>query len=329
MNESVSAEIHLELAKARRFLIVSHIRPDGDAVGSVLGLGLSLQAAGKEAQMVLSDGIPSALRYLDGVDQVAARPMGDFDLTIVLDASDLLRTGETLPRTSSHNGSSQTVMPDINIDHHVTNLGFARLNLVDTTAVATAEILAGLLPRWKLPVTQAMASALLTGILTDTLGFRTSNMTPQAMRVAASLMEAGANLPDLYRRSLGERSFEAARYWGMGLIKLHREDSLVWTTLTLSDRKAVEYPGRDDADLINILSNIKDTAVALVFIEQNHGHVKVSWRAQPWIDVSQVALYFGGGGHKAASGAELEGSLEEVQNKVLEATRALLVGSSL
>jgi phosphoesterase RecJ-like protein len=151
-------------------------------------------------------------------------------------------------------------------------------------------------------------------------------MTSRAMRVSADLMDAGAELPDLYRRSLSERSYEAARYWGMGLGKLQREDSLVWATLTTADRKAVEYPGRDDADLINVLSSIKDANVALVFVEQNHNRVKVSWRAQPGFDVSQVALSFGGGGHKAASGAEVEGTLAEVQEKVLKATRALFNG---
>jgi phosphoesterase RecJ-like protein len=112
----------------------------------------------------------------------------------------------------------------------------------------------------------------------------------------------------------------------MGLSKLQRENTLIWATLTVADRKEVEYPGRDDADLINVLSTIKEADIVLVFVEQNHRRVKVSWRAQPGFDVSQVALGFGGGGHKAASGAEVDGTLDEVQTRVLKATRAILNG---
>ncbi len=311
-------EMRQKIRDARRVLVVSHIRPDGDAVGSLIGLGLSLEAVGKEVQMVLSDGVPADFRSLDGSDRVVTRPSGDFDLFIVLDCSDMIRAGQAF-----NNGDLRYAVPDLNIDHHVTNLRFARVNWLEVEAVATSEILARILPGLGLPILLPVASALLTGIITDTLGFRTSNMTPRAMRVAAKLMESGADLPELYRRSLGERSFEAARYWGVGLSKLQREDSIVWATLTQADRKAVEYPGRDDADLINVLSSIKDAQVALVFVEQNHKHVKVSWRSRRDVDVSQVALRFGGGGHKAASGAELEGTLEEIEQKVLEATRAL------
>jgi phosphoesterase RecJ-like protein len=137
-------------------------------------------------------------------------------------------------------------------------------------------------------------------------------------------VDAGADIPELYNRALVQRSFQAGRYWGAGLSKLQRDDGVVWTSLTLDDRRLAEYPGRDDADLINIVSAINGAQVALVFIEQSGGKVKVSWRSQPGVDVSGVAVSFGGGGHMAAAGAEIEGKLEEVQKSVLHATRALL-----
>jgi phosphoesterase RecJ-like protein len=235
-----------------------------------------------------------------------------------VDSSDLPRVGEAL------NGYN---IPDLNIDHHITNVNFARLNLVQPEAAATAEMLVEFLPLWSLPLTQPVVSALLSGILTDTLGFRTANVTPKTLRIAADLMEAGGNLHELYRHTLLQRSLQAARYWGTGLSKIQRDGRLVWTTLTLADRRAAEYPGRDDADLINIVSSINEADISLVFIEQNRGHVKVSWRSQPEFDVSQLALRFGGGGHKAAAGADVAGTLEEVQEIVLKATRSLLGGS--
>jgi phosphoesterase RecJ-like protein len=166
---------------------------------------------------------------------------------------------------------------------------------------------------------------LLNGIITDTLGFRTINMTPQVLHTAARLMEAGADLPTLYYNALHKRSFITARLWGVGLSKLKQEGPIVWTSLTRQDRQSVGYPGRDDGDLINLVSSIEEAAVAMIFVEQSNGTVKVSFRSQSGVDVSRVAQSFGGGGHKAAAGAQIEGPLEDVQNRVLQATRALFI----
>jgi bifunctional oligoribonuclease and PAP phosphatase NrnA len=314
MNKAWINTVSHKFQTAEKILIVSHIRPDGDAIGSVLGLGLSLQLTGKQVQMILSDGVPQSFRHLPGVDQLKQHAEGEFDLICVLDCSDLQRTGNAL------NGYSQ---PDINIDHHITNLNFAHLNLVDTQAVATAEILAELILALDLPMAPSVAAALLTGLITDTIGFRTSNVGPDTLRLAASLMERGANLPELYRLALITRSFEAARFWGAGLSTLEREGRMVWATLTQADRKAVGYSGRDDADLVTVLASIEGADIALIFVEQPDNHVKVSWRAQPGFDVSQIALQFGGGGHPPASGADIAGNLAEVQASVLAATRSL------
>jgi len=107
------------------------------------------------------------------------------------------------------------------------------------------------------------------------------------------------------------------------------EDRLLWATLTLEDRKSVNYPGRDDADLINLLASIKGVDIALIFIEQTNGSVKVSWRARSGFDVSKIAFRFGGGGHKPAAGADIEGDLEDIKYEVLEATRTLLNRSAI
>jgi phosphoesterase RecJ-like protein len=114
------------------------------------------------------------------------------------------------------------------------------------------------------------------------------------------------------------------RLWGSGLNNLERNGPLVWTSLSLADRLAAGYPGRDDADLVNVLSSINGALISIIFVEQPNGSVKVSWRAQQGVDISQIALQFGGGGHPAAAGAELDGSLESVRNKVLEETYKLL-----
>jgi phosphoesterase RecJ-like protein len=317
LDKSLLRQVVDRLRAAQRILVVCHIRPDGDAIGSLLGMGLALRSAGKQVEMVCEDGVPSDCRNLEGASDVRRQPQGDFDLICVVDASDLARTGAVLQGRAP---------VDVNIDHHPTNLNFATLNLVDVQAVATAEIIADLLAQWGLEITPPIAAALMTGLVTDTIGFRTANVKPSTLRLAASLMEHGADLPALYRRTLVDRSFEAVRLWGAGLSRLERNGGLLWTTLTLEDRKAAQYPGRDDADLINLLSAVEGADISMVFIEQSNGRVKVSWRAQPGFDVSNIAASLGGGGHAAAAGAEIQGSLPEVQAAILELTRPLLNG---
>jgi phosphoesterase RecJ-like protein len=303
-----------KIEASSRILLVSHLRPDGDAVGSLLGLGLVLADAGKAIQMVLEDGVPGTFRGMEGADQIDKEPDGIFDCAVVLDCSDLLRTGSAL---EDHG------RPQINIDHHPTNLGFAEHNLVIESACSTTEIVYDLVRAADVPISEPAAEALLTGLVTDTIGFQTPNITPRALRTAAALMEYGPNLSAIYRQTLIERSFEAFRYWGSGLSTLQRENGLVWAVLSMADRRAVGYRGSDDADLINQLSAIQGSKVRIIFIEQSPSEVKVSWRSQPGFDVSGIARSFGGGGHRTAAGATVTGTLEEVQHKVLRASREL------
>jgi len=311
-NTSSLPAIAESIAQAENILLVSHIRPDGDAIGSLLGLGWALEAAGKRVQMVMGDGVPKALAFLPGSERIQKSIAAPYDLSILLDCSELSRAGDVL---------SKEKRPDINIDHHPTNDYFAGINLVIPEAVATAEILARTLPDLGLAIPPESASALLTGLLTDTLGLRTPNMHPEVLRLAATLMEHGADLPALYFQAMVQRDFLAVRLWGAGLSRLQRDGRIVWTSLTLEDKAYVQYSGHDDADLINVLSSIAETDIAFILVEQSHDKVKISWRSRDGIDISQLATSFGGGGHKNAAGAEVNGSLSEVEEQVRTATQ--------
>ncbi|MFN8413804.1 MAG: DHH family phosphoesterase [Anaerolineales bacterium] len=316
MNHELIGDIKSRLAAAKQIVIVSHVRPDGDAIGSLLGLGLALREAGKSVQMVLVDGVPSSFKYLEGSDTIVREPSGDHDTFITVDCADFKRTGKFFENFGQ---------PDINIDHHKTNEKFGKLNLIEAEEVATAAILTKYLPAWGFKISQPVASALLTGILTDTLGFRTSNTTPEALRQVATLMETGVDMPSIYMRALVSKTFHAAKYWGAGLSSLESKHGIVWGTLTLKDRKTSGYSGNDDADLINMISSIDGNKVGMVFVEQGDNHVKISWRAlENGIDVSSIAKHFKGGGHAAAAGADIEGSLSEIQKDVLKVTREML-----
>lgn len=315
-----------DLQTARRILdsaptvaVLTHERPDGDAVGSMLALTLGLQAAGRNAVPVLAEGLPGRFRFLPGADRVQkSLPTGPAVL-VAVDCADIRRVSASLgdpPRTI-----------DLNIDHHPTNTLFARWNWVDDKAAASAEILADLLPRWGLRVDRDVATNLMAGIVTDTLGFRTPSVTPDVLRTAADLLEAGVPLPDLYRRTLMGRSVSAARYWGAALVRIQRDGELLWTSLTEEDRRQAGYHGADDADLVNLLTTIEGASLVVLFVEQDAQRTKVSWRALPGLNVAELATAFGGGGHELASGATLDGSLEEVQGRVLASARQALVSA--
>jgi phosphoesterase RecJ-like protein len=316
VDHQITGEIKNRLAVAKKIVIASHVRPDGDAIGSLLGLGLALRDAGKSVQMILVDGVPSSFKYLEGSELIQKEPDKDHDTFITVDCADFKRVGKAFENFGQ---------PDINIDHHVTNEKFGKLNLIEADEVATAAILTNHLPEWGLKITKPIAAALLTGVITDTLGFRTSNTTPESLRQAATLMESGVDMPEIYMRALVRKTFPAAKYWGAGLSSLESKHGIVWGTLTVADRKSAGYGGNDDADLINMISAIDGNKVGMVFVEQNNNHVKISWRAlAPGVDVSPVAKHFQGGGHAAAAGADIEGSLSEVQKEVLKKTRELL-----
>lgn len=316
MNTELTGAIKDRLAAAKNIVVASHVRPDGDAIGALLGLGLALRDAGKSVQMALADGAPASFKYLEGSELVQKEVVGEHDTFITVDCADFKRTGKIFQNFGQ---------PDINIDHHKTNEKFGKLNLIEADEVATSAILAKYLPEWGLKITQPVAAALLTGVITDTLGFRTSGTTAESLRQAATLMETGVNMSEIYMNALVYKSYPAARYWGAGLSSLQSENGIVWGTLTLADRKSAGYTGNDDADLINMISAIDGNKVGMIFVEQSNHTVKVSWRAiDPSVDVSPVAKHFKGGGHAAAAGADIPGALGEIQPEVLKKTRELL-----
>ncbi len=319
MNKEKLAEARKAIEEAESILIASHVGPDGDALCSTLGLGLALMAKGKEVQMVMSDGAPEGFEHLEGVDKIQRKSKGLVDLVIAVDCGDEERLGNSIKKQHG---------VDINIDHHMTNTNYGTLNLVDAESVASCAQIAEYMLDLDLEFSPGIVDILLTGMITDTLGFRTSNMNGDALRIGADLLDRGANIQVLYELALMRRSFEAMRYWGSGLQKLEREKGLIWSSLTPEDRKKADYKKTDDADLINSLASTEGAKITVLFIQQNDKkQVKVSWRSRGDYDVATLAASFGGGGHRAASGATVDGSLEEVKKRILKASHAVLNGA--
>ena len=289
--------------------VITHERPDGDAIGSMLALTLALQARGKQVWPVLAGGLPEKWHFLPGADQVLSELPAGNHLNVTVDAADIRRLG-----------SIEVSEVDLNFDHHPSNTQFGKVNLVDPEAAATTTVLYRLFPELRLAIDVDVASNLLVGLITDTLGFRTSSVTPEALRIAAELIEHGADSSVLYQKALVGRSYAAVRYWAHGLSHMEMRDEVVWAVLRLDGRQQAQYPESDDADLIDVLTTIEGPKVCIMFVEQPEGQVKISWRALPGIDVSLLASTFGGGGHQAAAGAMIEGDVPDVIERVLDAT---------
>ncbi|MDD2521418.1 MAG: DHH family phosphoesterase [Anaerolineaceae bacterium] len=300
-----------QLANVNKIVIVSHIRPDGDAVGSALAFGSALREAGKAVQVVLQDGVSERYLYLPGASEVSKEISLDYDYIIVVDSADRFRVGDVLDGLPE---------PDLVVDHHKTHINFGKIDYVEPETEATALLLTNKLPDWGLKISKDTATCLMVGLLADTLGFRTNNTTPNALRTAADLMEKGVDLVQVYHQTLSMRSLAEIRYWGQGLTKLAFNDGVLSSTLTLDDRIVAGYPENDDADLINMLTVVPDALISVLFIEQENGGVKVSWRSVKDLDVSEIASQFGGGGHASAAGADVVGELDEVKKLVLEKT---------
>lgn len=309
------------LQQHTQILCVSHINPDGDAYGSLLGMGWLLRHLGKTPHLAMHDETLDAFRHLPGSEAILSPSAvrNDYDLIICLDASSQDRMGATYRAAEHHH------IPLLVIDHHITNTRFGHLNWVAPECAATCQMLVYLADALQAPLTGYLAECLLTGIVTDTLCFRTSNTTVSVLEAAMRLMQGGANLSDITARTLNRKSFGVLRLWGMALSELHLEDSVIWTTIS---RAQLQTAGnlKDDGQLSSTLITAAEADISATFTEKvdDHGQpaVECSFRAKPGFTVGKLAFELGGGGHPAASGCTLPGALPEVTARVVEVLKA-------
>lgn len=306
--------------EAHHILLLCHASPDGDAIGAILGLCHALEALGRNAVPACADPVPREYQYLPGASKVVQQPEGEFDLVIALDCSDKARFG------AAYDAAQLGHVPLLNIDHHVTNTQFGTANWVDVDSASTCEMALTLIDRLGVPVTPEIATCLLNGIVTDTRGFRTPNTNLEALRSAVRLVAAGANLPDIAHRALMQRPFESVQLWGRVFAQARLEDGIVWASLPADAAQDANTSENGLRGLVAFLMGTEEAAIAALFRERAGGRVEVSLRSRVGVDVSPVALAFGGGGHPRAAGCTVEGSLQEVEQAVLGALRALLEG---
>lgn len=295
-------------------LLLAHVHPDGDVLGSLLGLGLALAESGHPVTIAGPDPVPGPLHFLPGVAlfQQWLEAKGTFDLVLLADCPDPGRTNGLLE------GARGPATRVVNIDHHPDNRRYGHVNWVDPGASASGEMVYDLITALELALTPAVATNLFTAIHTDTGSFRYSNTTPQALRVAADLVARGADPARVAIHLYETRPPESLGLLGRLLqrVELSADGSVAWLALPRGD-----VPGGflDSEDLVSYPRSIAGVEVAVLLRETDAGGVKVSLRAKGDVDVGRIAARFGGGGHAKAAACLVRGSLEDARRMILGA----------
>ncbi|OMF36763.1 DHH family phosphoesterase [Paenibacillus sp. FSL H8-0548] len=306
------------------FLVVSHVQPDGDAISSTVVVGWLLQKLGKSAVLINEGELPSRLSYLTEFDTIVnykkAAPKQQFDAIIAVDCADFKRIGEV---ASSFALDAKL----LNIDHHPTNNGFGSVNVIRAEAAATVEILFDLIERAEIALDLNCATAIYTGLLTDTGGFRYSNTSPRVMEIASQLLAVGVSGNKLADHLLEKMTMAKLKLLQMALNRLTFTDNLEigWVFIGKDDLRNTGAVSEDLEGIVNYALNVDGVEVGILFKEAEDGSVKASLRSAGKANVAAIAQEFGGGGHVRAAGCRLEGTVADSITKLVEAVGKALV----
>jgi len=311
-------EISKLIAEAGGIAIFPHISADGDAIGSSLALGLALKNAGKKIAIYIEESIPTVFKFLPGIE------LADFynedsdtmDLNIALDTGDV---GRLASRAEAFFKAPCT----INIDHHVTNTKFGHLNFVDALSASTGEIVYSLIKQMKLKIDTDIATCLYTAIATDTGGFQYQNTTAETHRIAAELLETGINVGELSQRIFDNTTYEKLKVTqkAIELLELLENSRFAVVALSLEDIRSTGAKDEDCDGIVNIGRSIEGVEVSALIKEKENNEIRVNLRSKSYVDVSEVAAIYGGGGHKRAAGCTINGSLEDAKVKIINAVK--------
>jgi len=310
------AEIGRALREHNKFAVLSHVRPDGDALGSTLALALSLKELGKEVRAWNEEGMLEKYNFLAQAELLTEPPNTpeDFDVAIALDTAVQNRLGTTTTAVRS-------AKLWINIDHHPSNPRYGDLVYIDPTAPATGQILFELLTNQKFPITPAIAENLYAAISTDTGSFQYPNTTVRTFEIAAELVRCGVEVgrvSQLLYENFPRRRIELLRDL-LATMRFGCDGKLAYFSLSEASALALGVIPEDNEGLIDHLRAIQGVVVAIFFEELTDGKVRVSMRSKnEAVDVCAICTQFGGGGHVLAAGARVRGTLPEVEKKIVE-----------
>ncbi len=295
----------------QKVFIAAHISPDGDCLGAALGLTWALRHLGKTVTVTCNDHVSNTFAYLPGFAELAPKVPTDEELIVFVDGSSADRFG------AAFNPALFGNRPVLEIDHHITNEKFAPLNYIDTHAASTSEIVFRLIAAFGVPFNRDIAQCLLTGIITDTLGFRTMNTTVDTLKTATDLMQAGGSIPEIVEQAFNQVPLASLRLRGRIFSEATLDGVILWAEVTNKTMREMGLNGNGTNGIINQLLSVDTAKIALLLIERDNGKIDVGLRSRVGYDVSTVAARLGGGGHKQAAGALIDGPLAKARERVL------------
>lgn len=312
-------EILKEIKNAETFVILAHESPDGDAIGSSLAMCLALQNMGKTAEVVMKE-YPANFKFLPGVENIKTEgSLEEYDMAIVVDCPDLKRVN------SIYHKYFENAKVKIEFDHHGKNAMFGDYNIVDQVSPACAQILVSSFQYLQIEITKDIATCLLTGIITDTGGFKNSGITAETFEFAAWALTKGVNVSKIYRQSMmiiTKSKFEIQKI-AMDRLEFFADGKIAFTYITKEDDSKVDMQAGDHDGIVEIGRNIKGVEISIFLYEKEKGF-KLSLRSNDYVDVSEICMIFGGGGHVKAAGATINMNLEDAKKIIIsEATKHL------
>jgi len=314
-----------EIKRGNRFLVISHTSPEGDAVGSSIGLALALREIGKEVTSFLEDPVPEIFRFLPGADVVTDKldSSEGYDAVFAVDCGDKERLGKQFNAVDGW----KTI---VNIDHHRTNEQFGDINVVEPDACAAGEMIFDLLKAASIKMTKGIAENLYVAIHTDTGSFRYSATSPDAFRKAGELVECGVDPWEISQQIYESYPLQRLQLLARVLGTLERTDGGEITSMVVTRKMMEEFGATGELldGFINFARSIRGVKVALIFKETEADNYRISFRSKGAIDVASVAHSFGGGGHINAAGCSVNGPLDVVRAKVMSATEAAVRGGA-
>jgi phosphoesterase RecJ-like protein len=315
MNNQDSIAALLDLIRERQtFVITSHLRPDGDALGSSLGLMYLLEAMGKHVVVNFNDAIPVLFRFLPGSDRIVRDfPTAMPDAIIFMECDSSSRSSLTSPGLENWQSTFS-----INIDHHQTGRDFAAFNWIDPTASSVGSMVYDLALAAGVPISKPMADCLYSAVLTDTGSFNYPSTNAATFAMAEHLVQRGTN-PNLIARSIYFcNPLSKLQLLGIALSHMQVEDNVAWSRITFQEMECIGATVDDCEGVVNHMVGIAGIEAA-VFVRElpSRDHCRLSIRSRGNVDVSQVAVYFGGGGHFSAAGCSMSGTLADVTARVV------------
>ena len=319
-NDEVFGRIGEVIEKHQSFALLSHVRPDGDAIGSQLALGFSLLAMGKSVRMINEDGLPDNLAFLAGSERIESPPSEpiDVEVAIALDTATKPRLGEAALHAVSAAGLW------LNIDHHISNPGYGDINCIDATSPATGQILYDLITRLGMPMPAETRDAIYVAVSTDTGSFQYPSTTAKTYEMAADLIRRGLDVGTINSKTYDDHPYRRLELMRALLNTLERTPDGIVAHWELREKTRIDLALRpeDSEGLIDVIRAIRGVQLAAFFEELPDGKVRVSMRSKDKrLDVCQIAMEFGGGGHALAAGIRMKGPMDEAKPRVLAAIR--------